>query len=73
MSAPYQLGRAPLRFILEHMEHEPDSSIIIANPDEEVTPESFLAWLDARQSGSPVVTSVSAAETLAEIRDTGED
>ena len=47
-------------------------AIVIANLDEEVTPETFLAWLDERQQGSPITTSVSAAETLAEIRAAGE-
>ena len=35
-----------------------DPAIVVANPDEEVTPETFLAWLDERQQGSPITTSV---------------
>ena len=50
-----------------------DPAIVVANPDEEVTSENFTAWLDERQKGSPVITSVSAAETLAEIRAAGEE
>lgn len=49
-----------------------DPAVVVANPDEEVTPESFLAWLETRQNGAPVKTSVSAAETLTEIRAAGE-
>jgi hypothetical protein len=50
-----------------------DPAIVLVNPKEEVTSESFLAWLDRRQQGSPVVTSVSAAETPEEIRDAGNE
>ena len=54
-------------------EETTDPAIVVANPDEEVTPELFLAWLDNRQKGTPVKTTVSAAETLAEIRAAGEE
>ena len=49
-----------------------DPAIVVANPDEDVTAEKFTAWLHDRQKGSPIATSVSAAETLAEIRSYGE-
>ena len=49
-----------------------DPAIVVANPDENVTAENFTAWLDDRQKGTPIATSVSAAETLAEIRAHGE-
>jgi hypothetical protein len=49
-----------------------DPAIVVSNPDEDVTAESFTAWLDDRQKGTPIATSVSAAETLAEIRGSGE-
>lgn len=49
-----------------------DPAIVVLNPDEEVTPETFTAWLDRRQAGEPVDPGVSAAETLAEARATGE-
>ena len=49
-----------------------DPAIVVANPDEDVTAESFTAWLDDRQKGTPIAISVSAAETLAEIRGSGE-
>ena len=45
---------------------------MVLNPDDEVTPESFSAWLDRRQEGEPVDPGITAAETLAEIRTTGE-
>jgi hypothetical protein len=52
--------------------YPPDPAIVVANPDEDVTAESFTAWLDDRQKGTPTATAVSAAETLAEIRGYGE-
>lgn len=44
----------------------------MVNPDDEVTPESFAAWLDRRQVGVPVDPGVKAADTLAEARAAGE-
>ena len=49
-----------------------DPAVVVLNPDDEVTAESFTAWLDGRQSGEPVDPGVTAAETLAGIRTTGE-
>lgn len=45
---------------------------MVLNPDDDVTSETFAAWLDRRQSGEPVDPGVSAAETLAEARASGE-
>jgi hypothetical protein len=45
---------------------------VVPNPDDEVTPETFAAWLDRRQAGEPIDPAVSAAETLAEARAAGE-
>ncbi len=45
-----------------------DPAVVVLNPDDEVTPETFTAWLDRRQAGEPVDPGVSAAETLAEAR-----
>jgi hypothetical protein len=49
-----------------------DLAVVVLNPEDEVTPETFAAWLDRRQAGEPVDPGVSAAETLAEARATGE-
>lgn len=49
-----------------------DPAVVVLNPDDEVTPETFTAWLDRRQAGEPVDPGVSAAETLAEARAAGE-
>lgn len=49
-----------------------DPAVVVVNPDDEVTPESFAAWLDRRQVGEPVDPGVNAAETLAEARAAGE-
>lgn len=46
--------------------------MVVINPEDEVTPASFAAWLDRRQAGEPVDPGVRAAETLAEIRASGE-
>jgi hypothetical protein len=45
---------------------------VVLNPDDEVTPEAFVAWLERRQAGEPVDPGVSAADTLAEARAAGE-
>jgi len=46
--------------------------VVVLNPDDDVTPEAFLDWLDRRQTGEPVDPGVTAAETLAEARAAGE-
>lgn len=49
-----------------------DPAVVVTNPDDEVSAESFRAWLDHRQSGEPASPAVRAAETLAEVRALGE-
>jgi hypothetical protein len=49
-----------------------DPAIVIENPDDDVTPEHFTAWLDRHQDDEPVALSVHAVETLAVIRAAGE-
>jgi hypothetical protein len=49
-----------------------DPALVVVNPDDEVTSESFAAWLDRRQVGKPVDPGVTAADTLAEARAAGE-
>lgn len=49
-----------------------DPAVVVVNPDDEVTAETFAAWLDRRQAGEPVDPGISAAETLAEARASGE-
>ncbi|MGH9155877.1 MAG: hypothetical protein ACRD1K_08615 [Acidimicrobiales bacterium] len=49
-----------------------DPAVVVLNPDDEVTAVSFAAWLDWRQAGDPVDPGVTAAETLAEARSSGE-
>lgn len=49
-----------------------DPAVVVLNPDDEVTAETFAAWLDRRQAGEPVDPGISAAETLAEARASGE-
>ena len=49
-----------------------DPAVVVLNPDAEVTPESFAAWLDRRQAGEPVDPGVRAADTLAQARAAGE-
>jgi hypothetical protein len=49
-----------------------DPAVVVLNPDDEITSESFAAWLDRRQAGKPVDPGVRAADTLAEARATGE-
>ena len=49
-----------------------DPAVVVVNPDDEVTPDAFTAWLDQLQRGEPVKLEVSAAQTLAEARAAGE-
>ena len=49
-----------------------DPAVVVINPDDEITPESFAAWLDRRQAGEPVDPGVRAADTLTEVRAAGE-
>ena len=49
-----------------------DPAVVLLNPEDEVTPEAFAAWLDRRQAGEPATPAVTAAETLAEARNAGE-
>ncbi|MDP9387331.1 MAG: hypothetical protein M3Q48_05235 [Actinomycetota bacterium] len=46
--------------------------MVVVNPDDEVTAETFTAWLDRRRSDQPVNPGVTAAETLAAARAAGE-
>lgn len=49
-----------------------DPAVVVVNPDDDVTPESFAAWLDRRQVGEPVDPGVKASRSLAEARAAGE-
>lgn len=46
--------------------------MVVLNPDDEVTPATFTAWLERRQAGEPVDPGVRAADTLTEARAAGE-
>ena len=50
-----------------------DPALRRTNPDQDVSPEALAAWFDRVQSGEPTDPGVSAAETLAEIREHGEE
>ncbi len=47
-------------------------AVVVVNSHDEVTTESFAAWLNRRQAGEPVEPGVKAADTLAEARAAGE-
>ena len=47
-------------------------AVVVINPDDDVTPEAFFAWLDEIQAEEPLVLPVSAAQTLTEARAAGE-
>lgn len=49
-----------------------DPAVVVLNPDDEVTPESFVAWLDRRRGTEPLHSGVRAADTLGEARAAGE-
>lgn len=58
--------------VVSRAEDLPDPAVVVVNPDDDVTPEAFRAWLDQLQLGKPVQLGVTAAETLAEARAVGE-
>jgi hypothetical protein len=58
--------------VVSRAEDLPDPAIVVVNPDDEVTPEAFRAWLDELQSGEPLDLGVTAAQTLADARAAGE-
>ena len=45
---------------------------MVVNPDDDVTPEAFLAWLDEIEGEEPLDLPVTAAETWAAARAAGE-
>lgn len=49
-----------------------DPAVVVLNPEDEVTADSFAAWLDRRQAGEPLDPGVRASETLADARAAGE-
>ena len=49
-----------------------DPVIVVLDPDDDVTPKPFAAWLDRREVGESTDPAVRAAETLAEERAVGE-
>lgn len=50
-----------------------DPAVVLANPDDEVTPELFRQWLDNLQQDEPFDPGVRAADTVRQIRDHGEE
>ena len=58
--------------MVSRAEHLPEPAVIVVNPEDDVTPEAFRAWLDELQSGEPLDLGVTAAQTLAEARAAGE-
>jgi hypothetical protein len=46
----------------------PNPAVVVVNPDDDITPEAFAAWLRRRRGAAPLTPAVTAAETLAEIR-----
>lgn len=57
---------------MSRAEDLPDPAVVVVNPEDEVTPEVFRAWLDQLQTGEPLHLGVTAAQTLAEARAVGE-
>jgi hypothetical protein len=49
-----------------------DPAVVVTNPDDDVTAETFRAWLDRHQASEPTSPAVRAADTLSELRALGE-
>jgi hypothetical protein len=47
-------------------------AVVVVNPDDDVTPEALLAWLEEIEGDEPLDLPVTAAETLAAARADGE-
>jgi hypothetical protein len=45
-----------------------DPAVVVTNPDDDVTADTFRAWLDRRHAAEPASPGVRAADTLAELR-----
>ena len=58
--------------VVSRAEDLPDPAVVVVNPDDDVTPEAFRAWLDQLQLREPVQLGVTAAQTLTEARAAGE-
>lgn len=61
-----------MEFVAGFPDMPSDPAVVVLNPDDDITPETFAAWLDRRQVGKPVDPGVRAADTLAEARAAGE-
>jgi len=48
-----------------------DPAVVVTNPGENVTAGAFRKWMDRRQVGEPANPAVRAADTLAELRESG--
>jgi hypothetical protein len=70
VAAYVQIDR--LEFVAGLPDTPSDPAVVVLNLDDEITPESFTAWLDRRQAGEPVDSGVRAADSLAEARAAGE-
>ena len=52
-----------------HANDLPSSSVVVANPDEDCSPDAFRALLNELVAGpEPVIASLDAGELLAEMR-----
>ena len=49
-----------------------DPAVVVVNPDDDVSPAAFNAWLSQLQSGEPLNLGITAADTLAQARAAGE-
>ncbi len=49
-----------------------DPAVVVTNPHDDVTVETFTAWLDRRLGYAPTDPGVRAVDTLAEARAAGE-
>ena len=61
-----------VEFVAGLLDTPSDPAVAVVNPDDEITPGSFVTWLDRRQAGEPVDPGVRAADTLAQARAAGE-
>lgn len=67
-----QIGGRRLAFVARRPDVHSDPAVVVLNPDDEVTPELFVAWMDRRRGTEPLDPGVRAADTLGEARAAGD-
>ena len=69
---PHWIGRLTDTMAHRAEDQPVDPAVVVVNPDDDVSPAAFNAWLNQLQSGEPLNLGITAADTLAQARAAGE-